>query len=228
MNKNRKVAQEMLITEMTAITPGGGNGIIYKDFLEKMSDKEFDDYVTWLESGGDIAIYLSNTNRQEDIDFEDMVARCERLGRPVYQRMVSHDIDTGLKTMSDAKHFVITAELMRQSQMWVKQINAAKDDTKVDDLTGQVMMESRATGLSVPEVAVIGDALGLNNVVNEIYSVKGGDLSALKAYRNDLIETGKTNTNACLHRGDAVKSLKVVHYLLRGRMLDNNLNKRGG
>lgn len=225
---NRKAAETYLIEEMKAITPGGGNGIIYQRRLSAMSDKEFEDFVVYLEQGGDLAIWVSNTDRKEDIDFEDMVKRCERLGRPVYQRIVSYDIDTGLKSMSPHKHFVGTAELIQQSQMWVKKVNAAENDSKVDDLTGQVMMESRATGLSIPEVSVMGGALGLVNTTNEIYNVKGGDTGAAKSYRTDLIETGKTNTNACLHSGDIAKSLRAAHYWFRGRLLDNNLDKRYG
>jgi len=228
MNAKRKAAQEFLIKEMTAATPNGGNGLIYKNFLEPMTDAQFEDYIVWLENGGDIAIWLSNTDRGDDIDFDHIVQRCEELGFPVYQRIISRDIDTGLKVMTPAKHFVGTAELIKQSQMWVKKVSAAKDDSKVDDLTGQVMMESRATGFSTPEVSVFGGALGLNNATNEIYSVKGGDVDALKAYRNDLIETGKTNTNACLRKGSGARSLRLVHYLLRGRLIDNNLDKRMG
>lgn len=225
---NRKAAEEFLIKEMQAITPGGGNGIIYKKRLSMMNDKEFDDFVVWLENGGDLAIWLSNTDRKEDIDFEDMVKRCDRLGRPVYQRIISYDHDTGLKSMSPHKHFVGTAELIQQAQMWIKKVNAAKDDSKVDDLTGQVMMDSRATGLSIPEVSVMGGALGLLNTTNEIYNVKGGDVGAAKNYRTDLIETGKTNTNACLKRGDIAKSLRTAHYWFRARLLENNLDKRYG
>lgn len=228
MKFDRKGAQEFLINEMTAITPNGGNGAIYRNFLENMSDSEFDDYVEWLENGGDVAIWLSNTDRKDDIDFDDIVQRCEKLGRPVYQRIISYDIDTGMKVMTPAKHFIGTAELMKQSQMWIKKVGAAKDDSKIDDLTGQVMMESRATGMSTPEVSVFGAALGLGNATNEIYTVKGGDLAALKAYRTDLIETGKTNTNACLDKGEGARGLRLVHFLLRGRLIDNNVHKRMG
>jgi len=226
MNPNRKKAQDFLITEMAAITPNGGNGVIYQKFFDNMTDADFFKYVEWLENGGDVGVWLSNFDRKDDVDFEDMVERCERLGRPLFQRIISYDLDTGLRTMTDAKHFVGTAELMKQSQMWTEKMHAAKDDTKTDDLTGQVMGDSRATGLSVPEVAVLGGSLGLANVTNEIYSVKGGDHAALKAYRNDLIETGKTNTNAALRKGDGVKSLRLVRLLLRGRLIDSNFGSR--
>lgn len=225
---NRKKAEKFLIDEMTSVTPNGGNGGIYKEFFGRMNDQEFDDYVAWLEAGNELAIWLSNTNRGDDVDFDDIVERCERLGRPVWQRIVSYDIDTGLKVMTPAKHFVGTAELMKQSQMWVKKISAAKDDKRVDDLTGQVMMESRATGLSIPEVHVFGGSLGLVNSVNELYTVKGGDVGALKAYRASLIEEGQASVNASLRRGDGAKVLSLAHFLLRGRLIENNLHSRNG
>lgn len=225
---NRKVAEKFLIDEMTAATPNGGNGQIYKDLFKTMDDEAFEKFVVGLEQGKDLAIWLSNTDRKDDIDFEYMVKKCEEFGRPVYQRIVTYDIDTGLKSMTKNKHFVGSAELIQQSQMWVKKISYAANDTHIEDLTGQVMGDSRATGLSMPEVSVIGGALGLHNTVNELYSVKGGDRAAAKAYRADIIETGRTNTNACLRRGDTAKSLNTLHYWLRGRLLDNNLNSRNG
>lgn len=228
MKANRKKAEDFLVETMRSLTPNGGNGDYYKAFLGAMDDTEFDKYVTWLENGGDITVWLSNTDRKDDVDFEHIVKLCKDLGVPVMQRIVSYDIDTGLKNMTDKEHFVGTAELMQQGQMWAKKVSAAKDDTKVEDLTGQVMMESRATGFSVPEVSVMGLSLGLDKAVGEIYSVKGGDLDALKAYRTDLIETGKTNTKEVLARGTAAKSLVLVHKVLRARMLDNNLDKRHG
>ena len=225
---NRKAAEEFLIKEMTTITPNGGNGVIYKNLLSKMSDKEFEEFVTHLENGGDLAIWLSNSDRKDDIDFDDVVKRCEELGYPVYQRIVTYDIDTGLKTMTSHPQFVGTAELMKQSQMWAKKVSYAANDNHVEDLTGQVMGDSRATGFSMPEIHVLGLALGLPNTVDELYNVKGGDTSALKAYRNDLIETGGTTINSCLKRGDIAKSLKTLHYWMNARLLENNLDVRNG
>lgn len=225
---NRKIAEDFVIKEMTDITPDGGNGLFYKQFFSGLSDEQFEDFVVRLEKGQEeLAVWLSNTNRKRDIDFEDMVERCRRLGRECFKRIISVDTDTGLKTMTKTKHFVGSAELMQQSQMWLHKISTAKDDSQIEDSTGQVMMDSRATSLSAPELSVLA-ALKLYNCANELYTVKGGDVLAAKAYRADLVESGKTTTNSCLRRGGVAKSLRTLHFLLRARGIDNNVNKRYG
>jgi hypothetical protein len=109
--------------------------------------------------------------------------------------------------------------------MWVKKFSAAKDDTAIDDLTGQVMGDSRSTGISQPEITVLRN-LGLTIMANELYNVKGGDQQALRAYKNDILTTGKTNTNSSLERGDIAKVLKTAYHWLRARGIDNNMNSR--
>ena len=109
--------------------------------------------------------------------------------------------------------------------MWVKKFSAAKDDTMTDDLTGQVMGDSRATGMSLPEVMVLR-YLNLPTVANEIYNVKGGDNKALKAFKNDIMTSGSADTNNALRNGDIVKVLRTAFRFFRGRHIDSNLGTK--
>jgi hypothetical protein len=224
---NRKEAEEFVLGFMGELTEGGGNRVIYSRLFEAMNDAQFGDFVDKVEQLGSLSIWGSNYNPKEMIHYENLLRISKKYGVEIEQQLIVFDEETGIKSMTPYKAIVGTGELRKQRQMWVKKFSAAKDDHSIDDLTGQVMGDSRSTGISQPEITVLRN-LGLTIMANELYNVKGGDLQALRSYKNDLLTTGKTNTNASLQKGDIAKSLKTAHYLLRARGIDNNMNKRYG
>ena len=227
MASNRKACEEFIYGFMGRLTRGGGNRTIYERLFKQMNNAQFEEFVVKLENGMPLSIWASNYDKKEMIDYENVLKLCKEIGVELETEIVIYDPDTGVKTKTAIKHMVGVAEVRKQRQMWVKKFSAAKDDTQIDDLTGQVMGDSRSTGLSMPEIQVLRN-LGLHTMANELYNVKGGDVDALKAYRGDLMATGSTTTNGSLRQGTIAKSLKTTHFLLRGRHLDNNIDKRYG
>lgn len=227
MAGNRKGFEEFIYGFMGSLTKGGGNKVIYERLFKPMSDKQIEDFVVKMEEGMPLSIWASSFDEKEKLDFDNLLKLCEKYGVNAVQRLVVYDEDTGIKSMTDYSAIIGTAECRKQRQMLIKKFGAAKDDYNIDDLTGQVMGDSRSTGISQPEITVLRN-LGLYTMANELYNVKGGDLDALKAYKNDLLTTGKTNTNSSLRRGGIAKVLETAHYIMRGRHIDNNLDKRYG
>lgn len=212
---------------MAKLTKGGGNKVIYQRLFATMNDKQLEAFVVQLENGMPLSIWASSYNMAEKLDYPSLLQLCKEYGVNVSQRLIIYDEDTGIKSMTDYEAIIGTAEFRKQRQMLVKKFGAAKNDYEIDDLTGQVMGESRSTGISQPEITVLRN-LGLTTMANELYNVKGGDLDALKAYKNDLITSGKTTTNGSLQKGNIAKVLETAHYIFRGRHLDNNFNRRNG
>lgn len=225
MARNRKGFEDFILTFMGKVTKGGGNRIIYERLFKAMNDKQFEAFMVKLEEIEVLAIWGSNNDPNEMIDWENLKKLAKEYGVSLEQKLVIYDEETGIKSMTPYTAIVGTDVLRKQRQMWVKKFSAAKDDTKIDDLTGQVMGDSRSTGISQPEITVLRN-LGLTTMANELYNVKGGDQQALRAYKNDILTTGKTNTNSSLARGDIAKVLKTAHFLLRARGIDNNMNSR--
>lgn len=227
MAGNRKKAEEFLLTFMKKLTPGGGNAVIYQRILDTMDDDQFEGWVQWLEKGNGLAVWASNYNRKEMLNYDHLLKMCDEYGVEIMQRLVVFDEDTGIKSLTPNPYITGRVEGRKQRQMWAKKFSAAKNDYEVDDLTGQVMGDSRSTGISGPEIAVLRN-LGLTIMSNELYNVKGGDQDALKAYKNDLITTGKTTTDGSLRKGSGTKVLTSVHHLFRGRHIDTNIAKKTG
>ena len=227
MAGNRKGFEDFVYAFMSRLTIGGGNKVIYERLFKPMSDKQMEAFVVQLESGMPLSIWASSFDEKEKLDYENLLKMSKDYGVNAVQRLIIYDEDTGIKSMTTYSAIIGTAEVRKQRQMLVKKFGAAKDDYNIDDLTGQVMGDSRSTGISQPEITVLRN-LGLYTMANELYNVKGGDTQALRAYKNDLLTTGKTSTNASLKKGEIAKVLKTAHFLMRGRMLDTNMDRRYG
>jgi hypothetical protein len=227
MAKNRKAFEDFVLTFMGKLTVGGNNRVIYDRLFKSMNDAQFEQFIVKLEGGQSLAIWASNYDPREMIHYENIIKLSKEYGVAIEQQLVVYDEDTGIKSLTAYKAIVGTAEIRKQRQMLVKKFSGAKNDHSIDDLTGQVMGDSRSTGISQPEITVLRN-LGLQTMANELYNVKGGDNQALRAYKNDLLTTGKTTTNGSLKKGDIAKVLKTGHFLLRGRHIDNNMDKRYG
>lgn len=222
---NRKAFEDFVISFMKRVTKGGGNAVIYRRLFDRLNDKQFEEFVQELENGRSLAIWASNLDKKESIVWNDILKLSKELGIELEQQLIITDEDTGIASVTPHKVVVGTVEVRRQREMLVKKFSGAKDDHLIDDLTGQVTGDSRASGISQPEITILR-ALGLTKAASELYSVKGGDPEALKAYKNDLITEGKTTADSALRKGGVAKVLKTAHYLLRGRHLDNNLDKK--
>lgn len=224
---NRKAFETFVLEFMKAFTEGGGNKVIYERLFAKLNDKQVEDMVVRIEQGSPLSVWVSNWDRKEMINFDRLKGVAKKYGIQLEQRIVITDPDTGVKTMTPHTSLSGLISVRKQRQMQVTKFSYAMHDYDIDDLTGQVMGDSRSTGISQPEITVLRN-LGLETMANELYNVKGGDLEALRHYKNDLITTGKTNTNASLRKGSIAKILSTVHRFFRGRHLDTNFNKKNG
>lgn len=224
---NRLAFEEYVLEFMGELTAGGGNKTIYNRLFAALDNAQLEAMVVKMEEGMPLSIWVSNWNRKEMIDFERMMRVAKKYGVKIEQQLIVYDSDTGIKSMTPHTAITGIVRLRKQRQMQVTKFGAAQNDYNIDDLTGQVMGDSRSTGISQPEITVLRN-LGLDIMANELYNVKGGDLDALKHYKNELLTTGKTNTNASLKQGSIAKVLSTVYYLFRARHINSNFNKRMG
>lgn len=218
---NRKEAEECLLGYMGKLTKGGYNRTIYENLFKQFNDEQFEAFVVSIENGNPLSIWFSNFDPKESLNWDNLLNLCKEYGYDPHQHLVVYDNDTGVRTVTPVKVIAGEAEVRKQRQHLFKKFSGAKDDSQVDDLTGQVINTSQAASLSAPELGVLLE-LGLEKTSHELYNIKGGDIDALKAYKNDLISTGKTTTIGSMRQGSGVKSLRTVQSFLRGRMLDNN------
>lgn len=221
MSTNRKATEKLILDLVGPITPSGYNAEVYRSLFKEMNDEQFEQFITRIEAGGKLCIWTDNYDPQHQVVYDDMVKMSLELGLNPEQHLTYVDQDTGMTLTTPETYVVGITEVRKQRQMLVKKFGAGKDDTKIDDLTGQVFSDSRGTGLSLPEVRVLL-SMGLPTVATEIYDVKGGDLGALEEYRSSIQETGNTTVRGALKMSTGIKSLKTMSKLYLGRHLGNN------
>lgn len=159
------------------------------------------------------------------IDYDLIVRLSKKWNIPLEQQVIIPDPDTGIFHTTPEKAIVGIVEVAKQRQVIVKKIGVSKHDYDVEDLTGQPTGDSKAGGISNPEINIL-IALGLTTVAKELASVKGGDIGAYREYKSQLSTTGVSNTNEALRNGTGVKSLQTAEWLLKGRHIVSNIGSR--
>lgn len=223
--KNRKEIEGDILQLAGDFTKGKGNHKLYTELFARLNDEQFKSFWNSICDNGFIPMFVDNFDMQETIDYDHMVKVAEKYNIPLEQQLVLIDPDTGLEHTTPEKALVGIAEVRKQRQLQAKKFGASKHDYEVEDLTGQPTGDSRAGGISNPEIQVLL-SLGLPTMAKELADVRGGDIDAYRAYKNDILTSGRTTTESSLERGSGVKSLQTAHFLLYGQHIDNNLGDR--
>lgn len=220
--KHRKEIEHDILFLASKFTPGGEGHRIYTDLFNAMSDEQFKVFWNSVVDNNFIPMFVDNYENSEAINYDHMCSLAKSLDIPLEQQLVIIDPDSGLEFVTPETAIVGYAESRKQRQLLAKKFGASKHDHEIEDLTGQPTGDSKAGGISNPEIQVLL-SLGLKTMAKELADVRGGDTGAYRAYKADLLQTGTTTTQAALTRGTGVKSLKTAHFLLRAQLLDNNL-----
>lgn len=223
--KNRKEIERDILELAKKFTVGGGNHKLYSELFGHLKDDQFAKFWNSICDNKFIPMFVDNFDPKEGISYDHMVKVAADYGIPLEQQLVITDPDTGLQFTTPETALVGIAEARKQRQLQAKKFGASKHDYETEDLTGQPTGDSKAGGISNPEIQVLL-SLGLPTLAKELADVRGGDAGAYRAYKNDILSSGRATTESALARGTGVKSLQSAHYLLMGQHIDNNLNAR--
>lgn len=217
---NREKATSELLKYIGKMSSDRKNIELYKTLLGKMSDKEFERYMSALADGSEILFFITPNLSKSKLSAERNVEIAKELGHEFYEYLELTDLETGLLHRTPVKYLVVDLPVRRQAQTLAKKIAIPKDNSRVDELTGQISGESTAS-LSMPELQNLY-AQGLDDVVVELIKFRGGDEEGMRSLNNEIIQTGKGSTEA--NSGDSrAKSTDTLSIYLKGMHLDNNL-----
>lgn len=222
MMGNRKAATALILKYIDKILPGSPNTAIYKKRLEAMSDKEFDAFMTRLESGEEVLSIVMPNLDEHKISVENNLKIAEELGHNFFERLWLTDPLTGKTYLTPVKYLVIDLPLRRQVQMLQKKSSVPEDNRHVDELSGQVTGVSKGSKISFPELQVLF-AQGLDSTITELIKFRGGDAKAFNAMNRSILETGGASLEALSRVPTKVKSVVTLSTLLKAMHLDNNL-----
>lgn len=219
----RKAIEKGILDFVTPITPGGNNRKVYEDLFKQADDKTFEVIWEGIKEKGYIPLFFDNYDNEEMVDYNKLLDLAKSWDIPLEQKLVIPDPDTGITYTTAETVLVGICEVAKPRQLSIKKIGVSKNDYQVATLTGQPIGDSKAGGISNPELNILV-SLGLTTVAKELASVKGGDVGAYRHYKSSLSTTGNTQTKESLQQGTGVKSLKTVKWLLAGRHILSDIN----
>lgn len=222
MAGNRKAAEKVIIEYIDKLIPGSPNTAMYKELFEAMSDKEFDTFMTQLESG-EIDLRIMSPNMADyQLTVERNLAIAKELGHEFFERVWIDEGGDTPRYLSNDAYLVVDLPLRRQAQLLTKKISIPRDNTTIDNLTGQPTGSSKGSKISYPELQIMA-AMGLEKSLVELMKYRGGDLKGFNAMNASISKTGGVDMESLDKLGTSVKSTTTLSTYLKTMHLANSL-----
>lgn len=218
---NRQKAMAEIIKYVEKIYPGGGNKEIYEETLGKLTDKEFDDYMSKLESGEETLFIVAPNLSKVRLSVERNLEVAKELGHNFFQKLWLTDPHSGTVYLTPIPYLVVDLPLRRQAQTLSKKVSIPEHSNQVDDFTGQPTGDSQGSKISFPELQTLY-AQGLDKTITELIKFRGGDEEAYRLMTNEAVNKGSVSMDS-IQTGTKVKSTETLSILLKSMHLDNNL-----
>lgn len=222
MKPNRAKAQSICIQRMKEWDKSGQNAAYYEDVFSKMSDAEFDEFMQKLISGSNPLSGVVPNFSNVKVGVEHNIKMAASMGYDMYKRIWVEDPVTGRRFLTPLKHLVYEVNVCRQTQTLDHKISVAKDNTRVDERTGQPTGDSRSAQCSGPELMML-KTRGLDKTIIELMKFRGGDNVSRRHLDNSIIKQGVGSMAAVPGQAERMpKSVHTLSALLYGMMFVNN------
>ena len=222
MPGNRAASEHEILTLIEEMCPGSENTQLYKDKFAAMSDEQFDQFITELDTGRvNLAIIAPNFGKHS-LSTARNLAIGERLGHQWFQRVWMPAKDGKPSYLTPVPYLVVDLPLRRQSQLLDKKISSPDHNNSVDNFTGQVTGESKGSRMSFPEIQVLR-ARGLDATLTEFLKYRGGDEKGFLALNAMMNRTGGASQRAIEPFSGKVRSTQTLKSFLNGMHLKSTL-----
>lgn len=199
-----------------------------REMLDSLSEKEFDEFIRGFKNkpGEDhtkprsiIPYYLPNLSKHR-LNIARLYDLHEKIGRPADQQLIMDDSLTGIEYLTPHKYTIVTLPVRRQSQTIAKKSSIPSGRQPIDELTHQPIQTSKGASLTQPEIGSLA-ARGLDNTLYELLNVRGGNETARREFRKQLLESGEGRLDSLSGVG-SIKSIDTMSIFLSGMNLGNN------
>lgn len=226
-NNARALIQGECIRLMKQFDPSGHNAKYWEELLVAMSNADFERFMEGMISGTNPLYGLDPNFFDTKITTENNIKVARDLGYELYQRVWVTDPVTGREFLTPRKHLVYPMVVCRQVQTLDHKISVPKDNSKMDNLTGQPAGNSRAAQCSGPELMVL-KSKGYNSTLVEMLKFRGGDTPSMRTMDNTIIKEGSVSMNTVPGAKErSNKSIRTLSILLNGMMFSNTFAGAG-
>lgn len=217
----RKEASDFLIKKIEELTPGTKNADLYRNILEKMTDEEFADYIQRLENGIEHLFIIDPSYSSNKLNTEIALKVGESVGISFMEQLIIEDKEQGVTYKTPNEYLCIKIPVRRMSQLLDAKLSTTKG-TKTDNLTGQVVGESKASAISLVQMMAFSST-GMSDSLVELMQLRGGDKGAAQAMDAMLLKYGACSARAALNFSTGTESTKTIHSFMLAMHLSSNL-----
>lgn len=221
MKSAREEATEFFLEIIEDFQKGNKNTIMYKKYLNDLSDQNFDALFEAMADGIVVLPYYSANIVDKDIDATDSLKVAKKLNLDIFQRIWQTDPVTDVKYLSIEKYPIINLPTTRQQQHVTKGKSVADDNSFIDSMTGQVTSASKTTRMSLPEINIL-TFLGLRHGVEELININGGNEQGFIDAKRELLDKGEYTLKSIRDKGYTVTSTETLKSLMAGCHFDAN------
>lgn len=222
MNAKRVAVQDRIIKRMEQWDPSGINAKQYADIFATMSDVEFTNFMQKMISGENPLSGTKPNFSSVKAGVQHNVKLAAEMGYEMYKRIWVEDPLTGKRFLTPLKHLVYEVNVCRQTQTLDHKISVAKDNTHVDERTGQPTGDSRSAQCSGPELMML-KSRGLTSSITEMMKFRGGDNVSMRHLDDEIVKTGAASMAGVPGQSErSAKSVRTLSSILTAMMFTNN------
>lgn len=223
-NEKRKKVIDYICKYMKKLDPSGDNEKIWKDKLEKMSDKQFSEFMDKIKNKEkNLFFYLPNMKK--NLTTSEIIEIADELKLDFFEQIYIEDISTKRKFLTPQKYFIIDLPIRRAKQYLFGKISIPDSDRKIDVMTGQVIKPDKGSRLSLIETQILMNK-NLRNSILELIKVRGGDVNTYNEYKNRILNEGSVRLDE-LESNTYPRSAVMLSVILKCMHIDNNLIESG-
>lgn len=201
MTDKRKKIQDLVIKTMQLLDPTNINAKKYTDMFNKMSDPQFNKWITDF-------LKDERSNFRLDIEefgdgsrvlkFENVTKAAEFLGVPIFEHIYLPHISSDPNNPVRSKQPVLVGYLniKRVQQLVTKKTGLTYDDTDRDESTGRLKGDSKG-GVMTPIENEVLAGMGADTVMSEFLGARADNVEEYNLMLQQIAETGNCKLEDC-------------------------------
>lgn len=227
----RQEVTDYICKQMDAVIPGDkSNSEMMRKYLDSLSEVSFKEYIRTLAPATTneqkrkrnlLPFYRPNLSKNK-VNIAHLYRLCEKMGRPLEQRLIMTDPVTGLQYLTPHYYPCYDCNVGRQSQTISKKRSIPQRTQRIENLTGQPTSTSKGSRISSPEAKGLGSR-GLVKTLIELAHVRGGSVESYREFRRNISETGQCTLNQVSGLARAKSTMTLASYLTACH-IGNNIN----
>lgn len=219
---NIEKAVKNLLKSIDILDPSGENRKLYETTIKRMSKSELEEWCNKIKTKElKISVIFPNGDKRFNYNREKINSLLKRFDIEIFKRVTFTDHKQS-KFTPDHTFNILLLPVVRLNQHITSKMGIAKHNYKRNPLTDQVTSESKAGSISLPELFIL-NGLGLEEVVDEIASIRGGDRRAMEVLENDLITNGKVSKEELKRIRTKASAVKRLNSYFKALHIDINL-----